>query len=63
MTQRWSDDDLEVPEGDLSEQSRGVIDDPDDSGVDDAAGVPDDVDPADAQEQRLRVDFDEDDYR
>ncbi len=63
MAERWSDDDPEVAEGDLSEQHRDLVDDPDDSGDDPATGVPDGVDPADAQEQRQPVGFDDDDYR
>ncbi|WP_157987839.1 hypothetical protein [Jiangella endophytica] len=62
MTERWNGDDPEVAEGDLSEQHRDLLDDP--NGPDDtAAAVPDDVDPADAQEQRQPVGFDDDDYR
>ncbi|TDD69121.1 hypothetical protein E1262_13955 [Jiangella aurantiaca] len=62
MAERWSDDDPEVAEGDLSEQHRDLVDEADDSD-DTAADVPDGVDPADAQEQRQLVGFDEDDYR
>ncbi|SDT53172.1 hypothetical protein [Jiangella sp. DSM 45060] len=62
MTERWHDDDPEVAEGDLSEQHRDLVDDPD-SGDDAESDVPDGVDPADAQEQRQPVGFDDDDYR
>ncbi|WP_158602890.1 hypothetical protein [Jiangella rhizosphaerae] len=61
MAERWNDD-LEVAEGDLTEQLRDLVDDADDP-EDAAADVPEGVDPADAQEQRLPVEFDEDDYR
>jgi hypothetical protein len=63
VTERRSDDDPEVAEGDLTEQHRALIDDSDDSGDDVPATVPDGVDPADAQEQHRPVGFDEDDYR
>jgi hypothetical protein len=59
---RWSDD-PEVAEGDLSEQSRDLLDDLDDTGDDGDGPLPDEVDPADAQEQHQSVGYGEDDYR
>jgi hypothetical protein len=61
VVDRWSDE-PEVAEGDLADQRRGLLDDPDDSD-DVAAPVPDGVDPADAQEQHQSVGYGEDDYR
>ena len=54
------DDDIEAPEADLHEQRRSLTDDSDDEAD---ADIPADVDPADAQDQQLSVEFDEDDYR
>ncbi|TDC51398.1 hypothetical protein E1212_12455 [Jiangella ureilytica] len=65
MVERWSDQ-PEVAEGDLSEQSRELLDDAadlGDVGDDDGGTVPDEVDPADAQEQHQSVGYGEDDYR
>ena len=61
-----NDDDPGAAEADLYEQQRDVIDDGEtgtavSGGTDDP--TPDEVDPADAQEQQQVVDYDEDDYR
>lgn len=62
MVESWSDH-PEVAEGDLSEQSRDLLDDPEGAGDDGDGPVPDEVDPADAQEQHQSVGYGEDDYR
>lgn len=53
------DDDVSAAEADIYEQGRDVVD----RAEVEPPAVPDDVDPADAQEQQLVVDYDEDDYR
>jgi hypothetical protein len=50
---------VEAPEADAVEQRQDVVDPEPDL----PQSVPDDVNPADAVEQRLPVGFDEDDYR
>lgn len=62
MVERWTND-PEVPEGDLSEQHRDLLDDSDGPDDDGAGSLPDEVDRADAQEQHQSVGYDEDDYR
>ncbi|MBB5785843.1 hypothetical protein [Jiangella mangrovi] len=62
MVERWSDD-PEVAEGDLTEQARDLLDDPEALDDDGDGPVPDGVDPADAQEQHQSVGYGEDDYR
>jgi len=61
-----SESDLGLPEPDLSEQQREVIDEPDDHQAplpSAAVGLPLDVNEADAMEQYREVELDEDDYR
>jgi hypothetical protein len=53
------DDDVSATEADVYEQRRDVVD----RAEPEPPVVPDDVDPADAHEQHLVVDYDEDDYR
>jgi len=55
------DEYTEAPEADRHEQQRGLTDDA--GGDEIEADLPDDVDPADAQDQQLIVEFDDDDYR
>jgi hypothetical protein len=49
----------EAPEADVAEQRRDILG----REAEEQTNPPDDVDPADAAEQRQTVDFDEDDYR
>lgn len=60
--ERDTDEGPAATEADRYEQQRSLVDDDPEPRADDSA-VPDDVDPGDAQEQRLPVDYDEDDYR
>lgn len=55
-------DDLNAAEADIYEQERDLAGD-DPQLDDDTPAVPDDADPADAHEQQLVVEYDEDDYR
>jgi hypothetical protein len=56
---RARNDDPPVAEADRYDQRREIIDQ--DAGI--PGDIPDDVDPADAQEQQVSVPYDEDDYR
>lgn len=52
---------LEAAEADVAEQRRYALDEDDDTPSDDEP--PYDADPADAAEQRMAVEFDDDEYR
>ena len=58
-----SESDLEKPVPDLVEQRREVTEDPEAPVLTGSAGLPFDVNEADAMEQHREVELDEDDYR
>lgn len=58
---KTTDSSLEAPEADVAEQRRDALDEDDETPSDDEP--PYDADPADAAEQRMAVEFDDDEYR
>jgi hypothetical protein len=52
---------MDVPEADVAEQRRDALDGDDDAPPEEEP--PYDADPADAADQRIAVDFDDDEYR